>query len=110
MVFVSLAAISLVYAYVCEIRQDIGYHRLRDWVEENHPDAWATLNAVHRHALGGRIGLRALHRGPLAHDPAFSDRYLPISRMERRKLQGMAVGAIAIGMTIVGTMFWGWAW
>jgi len=107
---VSVSAVALVYAYVCELRMDSAARRVRSWLETARPEAWTGLNAVHRHALGGRIGLKALRRGLLGEDQEFAERYIPILRLERRKILGMLIGAMGIGTAITGAAVFGWAW
>ena len=107
---VSIAAVALVYAYVCEIRMDSAARRVRSWLEEARPEAWTGLNAVHRHALGGRIGLKALRKGRLADDDDFAERYAKVAALERRKLVGMLFGALGIAVAITGSAVFGWAW
>jgi len=107
---VSVAAAALVYAYVCEIRMDSAARRVRAWLVEARPEAWADLNAVHRHALGGRIGLKALRKGRLADDDDLAARYAEVEALGHRKLLGMLIGGLGIGVAIAGSVLFGWTW
>jgi hypothetical protein len=106
----ALAALAVVYAFICEVRQDRIARRVRDWVLETYPEIWGRLPWFHRRALAPRITLRMLLRQRLVTDGALVERYSPIARLERRKLVALAVGAIFIALVIVGTRAWDWSW
>lgn len=110
MATVSTATIALVYAYVCQIRQESTARRVRDWVRDTYPEVWVTLNWVQQHAMGGTIGLKKLRDGALSDDDAFRERYARVTRLDRHKLIATAVGALGIGLAILGTLYWGWNW
>ena len=110
MVSISLAALAIFYAFICEIRQDRIARRLRDWVQETYPEAWEGLSWFHRRALASRITLRVLLRQRLITDRAFVERYSPITRLERRKLVALAICTTFIALVLVGTALWGWSW
>ena len=53
-ILVSLAAVSIVYAFVCQIRMTKKASRLARWVQKECPDLWSELNCVarNRHESG----------------------------------------------------------
>jgi hypothetical protein len=104
------AALAVVYAFICEVRQDRIARHVRDWLGETYPQVWARLPWFHRRTLAPRITLRMLLRQRLITDQAFVERYSPIARLERRKLVALAVGAIFIALVLVGTRVWDWSW
>jgi hypothetical protein len=106
----SLAAVAMIYAFFCEIRQDRLARPLRRWVQEAYPNAWASLPWLYRRTLAARIVVRLLLRQRIVTDPAFVERYRPIGRLETEKLVAIIVGLACIGVVLVGTRVWGWAW
>lgn len=107
---VTVAAVAIIYAYICQIRQESAARRMRAWVRETHPEAWNDLNWIHRNAIGGTIGLKRLQGGALGDDEAFAERYAKLTRLDRHKLVGIGIGVIGIGLAVVGTLYWGWSW
>jgi hypothetical protein len=108
--WISLGGLAVIYAFVCEIRQDRLARPLRRWVQEAYPHAWAALPWLYRRVVAARIILRLLVRQRIIADPALAERYRPIARLETEKLIATLVGLACLGLVLVGTRVWGWAW
>jgi hypothetical protein len=108
--WISLAIVAMVYAFVCEIRQDRLARPLRRWVQQAYPNAWRALPWLFRRTLAARIALRVLIRQQLVTDPALLARYRPIAQLETEKLVAIVVGLACCALVLVGTRVWGWTW
>ena len=61
-ILISLAGVSIVYAFVCNIRLSRRASKLADWLQKERPDLWSELNVVARNWNGGLPGLKLLYR------------------------------------------------
>lgn len=105
-----LAGISIIYAFVCEIRLSQKASQLAKWVRKERPDLWSELNFVARNWNGGHPGLKMLHRRKVVGLPRFDQEYEQLHAMEQKFLCGLGVGVICIGLLLTGFRFFGWHW
>ena len=109
-ILLSLAGVSIVYAFVCEIRMSRKASRLASWLQKKRPDLWSELNFVARNWNGGHPGLKILHRRNVVDLPRFDKEYAQLHSMERKFFWGIGIGSVCIGALLTGFMFWGWHW
>ena len=109
-ILVSAASISIVYAFVWDIRLSRKASILRDRLRKECPKLWSELNFVARNWNGGQPGLKFLHRKNLVDLPWFDQQYEQLRAMERKLIWGMGIGSVCIGLTLLGSRFWGWHW
>jgi hypothetical protein len=109
-IFISAAAVSILYAFVCSIRLSRKARRLADWLEKKRPGLWSELNPVARNWNGGMPGLKFLYRKKVVDLPMFDRRYEQLHAVERQLLWGIVLGSVCIGLVAVGSRFWGWHW
>lgn len=109
-ILLSLAGISIVYAFVCEIRIARKARDLAKWLQKERPDLWSQLNFVARNWNGGHPGLKILYRRNVVDLPTFDREYKQIHSMERKFLWGLGVGLVCFGLLFIGLGFWGWHW
>ena len=109
-ILLSLAGVSIVYAFVCEIRMSRKASRLAIWLQKERPDLWSELNFVARNWNGGQPGLKRLYRRNVVGLPRFEQEYEGIRIMERKLLWGIGIGSVCIGLVLIGFRFWGWHW
>ena len=109
-IFISLAAVASIYAFLCNIRMSRKARVLASWFQQERPDLWSTLNPFSRNYNGGHPGLKILYRKKAVDLPGFDEAYGQLHAMERKMLWGIAISAISIGAVIIGTRYWGWHW
>ena len=107
---VSLAAVSIVYAFVCEIRLSEKARKLAAWLQKERPDLWSELNFVARTWNGGQPGLKFLYRRNAVGSASFDRRYEELRALERKLFWGTGIGSVCIGVVVLGAKFWGWHW
>ena len=109
-IFVSVAAVSIVYAFVCEIRLSRKARKLGSWLQEERPDLWSKLNFFARNWNGGLPGLKLLYRKNVVGPSRFDQQYEQIHFIERKLLWGIGIGSVCIGLVLIGSRFLGWHW
>jgi hypothetical protein len=109
-ILLSLAAVSIVYAFVCEIRLSRKASKLANWLRKQRPDLWSELNFIARNWNGGHPGLKLLYRKNVVGLPRFDQEYEQLHSIERHLLWGIIIGSACIGLVIIGSRFWGWHW
>lgn len=109
-ILLSLGALSIVYAFVCNIRLTRKASKLANWVQKERPDLWSELNVIARNCNGGHPGLKLLYRRNVVGLPSFDQQYKQLHSMERQLIWGIIVGLVCIGLVIIGLKFWGWHW
>ena len=107
---VSLAGVSVVYAFLCEIQLSRKASKLRNWLKKMRPDLWSELNFFARNWNGGLPGIKLLYRRNVVGLPEFDHEYEQLSALQRKLLWGIGIGSLCIGLVIVGSKFWGWHW
>jgi len=109
-IFISLAAVSLVYAFLWDIRISRKASKLANWLQKECPDLWSEVNSFAQNWKGGLPGLKILYRKHAVDLPGFEQEYGHLRSMERKFLWGVGIGAVCIGLVIAGFRFWGWHW
>ena len=109
-ILLSLAGVSIVYAFVCNIRLSRKASKLTNWLQKERPDLWSELNFVARNWNGGQPGLKILYRRNVVGLPSFDHQYELLHSMERQLLLGIIIGSVCIGLLAIGLRFWGWHW
>jgi len=109
-ILISLAAVSLVYAFLWDIRMSRKASKLANWLQKERPDLWSELNSFSRNYKGGHPGLKILYRRNVVDLPGFNQEYEQLHSMERKLLWGIGIGSVCIGLVIAGFRFWGWHW
>ena len=109
-ILISLGSISIVYAFVCDIRLSRKARKLAIWLEKKRPDLWSELNPIARNWNGGHPALKLLYRRNAVGLPKFDQKYKRLHRIERQFIWGIITGSIFIGLVFIGLKFWGWHW
>jgi hypothetical protein len=109
-VLISFAAISIVYAYVCQIRLSKKASKLSNWLQEKRPDLWSGLNFIARNSNGGFLGLKILYRRKVVDLLGFDQQYEQLRAIERQLIRGLVAGSLCIGLVIIGFKWLGWNW
>jgi hypothetical protein len=109
-ILISLAAVSILYAFVCNIRLSRRASKLANWLQKERPDLWSELNFVARNWNGGQPGLKLLYRRKAVGLPAFYQQYEQLQSIERQLVWGVVIGSVCIGLVVIGSRLWGWHW
>jgi hypothetical protein len=109
-ILVSLACVSTVYAFICEIRMSRKASKLRNWLQKERPDLWSEFNFVARNWSGGQPALKILYRRNVVGLPVFDQQYEQLRSLERKLFWGIGIGSVCIGLVLIGSRFWGWHW
>ena len=109
-ILISLSAVTIIYAFVCEILLSRKARKLANWLQKQRPDLWSELNSFARNYNGGHPGLKILYRRNAVGLPLFDQQYEQLRSLERKLLWGIGIGSVCIGLVIIGSKFWGWHW
>jgi hypothetical protein len=109
-ILVSLSVVSIVYAFVCDIRLSRKASKLRNWLKKERPELWSELNFFAKNWNGGQPGLKFIYRRNVVDLPMFDQQYEQLHSLERKLLWGIVIGSVCIGLTLIGSRFWGWHW
>jgi hypothetical protein len=109
-ILLSLAGVSIVYAFVCNIRLSRKASKLANWLQKERPGLWSELNFIARNWNGGQPGLKILYRRNVVGLPSFDQQYEQLQSMERQLLWGIIACSVCIGLVFTGFKFWGWHW
>ena len=107
-ILISLACVSIVYAFVYEIRMSRKASKLGKWLQKERPDLWSELTLFARNWNGGQPALKLLYRRNLVGLPKFDQEYELLRSIERQLLWGIGIGSVCIGVAIIDSRFWGW--
>ena len=102
-ILISLAGVSIVYAFVCNIRLSRKASKLANWLQKERPDLWSELNFVARNWNGGQPGLKLLYRRKVVGLPRFDQEYEQLHSIERQLLRGIIIGSVCIGLVLIGS-------
>ena len=105
-----LASVSIVYAYVCQIRMTRKASHIAGWLQKERPELWSELNVVARNWNGGHPALKLLYRRDIVDLPRFELEYGELRAIERKFFQGLGVGVVCFGVLIAGFVFLDWHW
>lgn len=105
-----LASISIVYAFVCDIRLSRKARQLARWLRKERPELWSELNIVARNLNGGYPALKLLYRRNVVGLPGFDREFLQLHAIERKFFWGVGIGVVCLGILIAGFLFLGWQW
>ena len=100
-ILISLSAVTIIYAFVCEIRLSRKARNLANWLKKQRPELWSELNSFARNYNGGHPGLKILYRRNAVSLPLFDQQYEQLHSIERQLLWGIIVGAVCIGLVII---------
>ena len=109
-ILISLAGISIVYAFVFQIRLSQKARKLANRLQNKHPDLWSGLNFIARNSTGGYPGIKILYRRNVVDLPGFDQEYEQLHSIERQLFWGLIAGTICIGFVIIGLKYFGWHW
>ena len=107
-ILVVIACVSIVYAFVCQIRISRKAGILSEWIRKKRPDLWSEVPILARSWNGGQPGLKILYRRNAVGHPKFDRDYEQLQSMERNLLWGVSIGSVCIGLVIIGSVCWGW--
>jgi hypothetical protein len=104
---VSVAMLSVVYAFILEVRRGVEEDRLLKWLKTERRADWDALTRSDRFLTMRAVEI--LRRGPLASDADFHARY-QMTRHGTRFAVAMSIAVTAIALLALGTRFLDWNW
>lgn len=107
MFLVSVTMLSVVYAFILEVRRGFEQDRLLEWLKTERRAAWDALPRSDRFLTARAVEI--LRRGPLASDADFHARY-QMTKHGKRFAVAMSIAVAAIALLLLGTRFLGWSW
>lgn len=107
MFLVTVAAVSVVYAFILEVRRTVESDRLLEWLKAERSVDWEALTRSERFLTVRAVEI--LRRGPLAGDGEFQAHYR-MTRHGRRFAIAMSIGITAIALLVVGNLLFDWNW
>jgi len=105
-ILIPIAALSIVYAFICNIRLSKKASKIANWLNKQRPDIWSELNFVARNWNGGQPGLKILYRRNVVGLPYFDQQYEQLHSIERQLVWGIIVGSVCIGLVVIGFKDW----
>lgn len=108
-VLLILAAVLLLSAFGMSWRAGAKFKQLTRWIEATHPEEWNALPWSLR-KIGRGAAVERLRHGAVGEEPEFVKGYKAYKDMNRWMAILTFVGAVPLGLVILGTQFWGWAW
>ena len=108
-VLVSLAALGSVYTFARDIQHTMRRQRLIKWVRAHYPREWGAIPWGQRN-MSPAAALSRLHRSGAIPHPHFAREYPRVRRWAPDMMVALSAACAAIGLTILGTLYWGWTW
>ena len=109
-ILISLATVSIVYAYVCQILLTQKASKLARWLQQQRPELWSEMNSVARNWHGGLPALKVLKRRNVVDLPEFDREFEKLHAMERKLFWGIGICVLCFGALFAGFLFFGWHW
>ena len=107
---ISLATVSIVYAYVCQILLTQKAGKLARWLQQQRPELWSEMNSVARNWHGGLPALKVLKRRNVVDLPEFDREFEKLYAMERKLFWGIGICVLCFGALVAGFLLLGWHW
>lgn len=107
MASISVTTISVVYAYILQIKKDRRADKLRDWVAEKYPDVYNDLPWGYRKMLRSEIGINIINKKKLIDDSDFDKMYKELKASDKRFYILLATGVLGIAFTIIASKYFG---
>jgi hypothetical protein len=109
-VFVSIAVVAGLYAFLCYIREERIARAAVKRARDAHPAVWQQLGWVYRRIMNPTITIRMLRDRYGVTDPDFDAQLERVRRLARHKLIAVGVGFLCVAIVLAGTELWGWVW
>ena len=107
---ISLAGISVVFAFICQIRLTQKATKLANQLKKKYPDLWSELTFIARNSSGGYPGIKILIKRKQVELPKLEQEYKQLQLIEKKLLCGLSVGMVCIASVIIGFKYLGWHW
>ncbi|NIP38734.1 MAG: hypothetical protein GWO07_08340 [Candidatus Dadabacteria bacterium] len=107
-VSIIVMAISVIYAYIQQIKKDNRAEKLELWVKDNYPDIYKTLPWFQRKLLKSEVSLVIINTKKLIDDNDFYEMYRQVKSFDKKIYIGVAIGILSIVFIILTSHFLGW--
>ncbi len=104
---ISVSAVSIVYAYVQQIKKDSRAGNLEKWVRDKYPETYDNLPWVHRKLLKSEVSLNIINNKKLIDDSDFEFMYKELKAFNKKLYISLAIGILGIAFTIIASKYFG---
>jgi hypothetical protein len=108
MASISLTAVSVIYAFIQQIKKDNKAEKLENWVRDKYPEVYDDLPWLHRKLLKSEVVLTVINKKKLLNDTDFELMYKEVTAFNKKFYISLAIGILGLTFTIVTSYFLGW--
>jgi len=105
---ISVSAVSIVYAFVQQIKKDRRAGSLEKWVRDKYPEIYNDLPWVHRKLLKSEVSLNIINNKMLIDDSDFNFMYKELKSFNKKFYISLAIGILGLTFTFLISYFLGW--
>ena len=105
---ISVSAVSIVYAYIQQIKKDSRAGHLEKWVRDKYPETYDSLPWVHRKLLKSEVSINIINNKKLIDDSDFELMFKELKAFNKKLYISLAIGILGLTITFVTSYFLGW--
>lgn len=105
---ISVSAISIVYAFVQQIKRDSRAGNLEKWVRDKYPEIYNDLPWVHRKLLKSEVSVNIINNKKLIDDSDFELMFKELKAFNKKLYISLAIGILGLIFTFFTSYFLGW--
>jgi hypothetical protein len=105
---ISVSTVSIVYAYIQQIKKDKKAENLEKWVRDKFPEIYNDLPWVHRKLLKSEVSLNIINNKKLIDDSDFEFMYKELKSFNKKLYISLAIGILGLIFTFITSHFLGW--
>ena len=105
---ISVSTVSIVYAYIQQIKKDKKAENLEKWVRDKFPEIYNDLPWVHRKLLKSEVSLNIINNKKLIDDSDFEFMYKELKSFNKKLYISLAIGILGLIFTFFTSHFLGW--
>ncbi len=105
---ISVSAVSIVYAFVQQIKKDRRAGSLEKCVRDKYPEIYNDLPWVQRKLLKSEVSLNIINNKKLIDDSDFNFMYKELKVFDKKFYVSLAIGILGLIFTFITSYFLGW--
>jgi len=105
---ISVSAVSIVYAFVQQIKKDRRAGSLEKCVRDKYPEIYNDLPWVQRKLLKSEVSLNIINNKKLIDDSDFNFMYKELKVFDKKFYISLAIGILGLTFTFLTSYFLGW--
>ncbi len=106
-VSIIVMAISVIYAYILQIKKDNKADKLRKWVMKKYPEVYDSQPWHHRKMLKSEVVLNVINKKKLIDDEEFENMYSDVNANNKKFYVLLALGIAAIAFIVIASKYFG---